>query len=141
VEDDIRRVVDATGGAPVRVIMETAALEPLEIATACLVARAAGAAFVTTSTGFHPAGGASRAAVALLRRAVGPDLGVKASGGIRSTDAALWMLLAGANRIGTSSAAAMASALGPSAPPLAQLLQPFLSGPPVEQAPPAASGY
>ena len=59
VEDDVRRVVDAAGDTPVKVILETAALEPVEIAAGCLVARAAGAAYVKTSTGFHPAGGAT----------------------------------------------------------------------------------
>jgi deoxyribose-phosphate aldolase len=86
------------------------------------VARAAGAAFVKTSTGFHPAGGASEGTVSLLRRAVGAELGVHASGGVRTAESALRMLAAGANRIGTSSAAAMAAVLGPSAPPLKRLI-------------------
>jgi deoxyribose-phosphate aldolase len=123
VEDDIRRVVDAAGAAPVKVILETAALEPVEMAAGCLVARAAGAAFVKTSTGFHAAGGAKADTVSLLRRAVGADLGVMASGGVRTAESALGMLAAGANRIGTSGAAAMAAMLGPSAPPLRQLLE------------------
>jgi deoxyribose-phosphate aldolase len=122
VEDDIRRVVDAAGQVPVRVILETAALEPVEIAAGCLVARAAGASLVKTSTGFHPSGGATEGAVSLLRRAVGSDLGVKASGGIRTAASVLRMLAAGANRVGTPSAAAMAQLLGPTAPPLRQLL-------------------
>jgi deoxyribose-phosphate aldolase len=132
VEDDIRRVVDAAGAAPVKVILETAALEPVEIAAGCLVARAAGAAFVKTSTGFHAAGGATEGTVSLLRRAVGAELGVHASGGVRTAESALRLLAAGANRIGTSSAAAMAPVLGPSAPPLTRLL----GGPSA-----AASGY
>lgn len=107
VRDDIRVVVDAAGSARVKVILETAALDPVEIAAASLAARAAGAAFVKTSTGFHPAGGATREAVALMRRAVGGEMGVKASGGIRTAEAAIEMLLAGANRIGTSSTAAI----------------------------------
>jgi deoxyribose-phosphate aldolase len=123
VEDDIRAVVEAAGRAVVKVILEIAALEPVEIATACLVSRAAGAAFVKTSTGFHPAGGATREAVALMRAAVGPKAGVKASGGIRTVEAAFAMLAAGANRIGTSSARAMSSHLGPTAPPLAEALR------------------
>lgn len=123
VEDDIRRVVDAAGAASVTVILETAALEPVEIAAGCLVARAAGAALVKTSTGFHAAGGATEGTVALLRRAVGSELGVKASGGVRTAESALRMLAAGADRIGTSGAAAMAAMLGPSAPPLRRLIE------------------
>jgi deoxyribose-phosphate aldolase len=122
VEDDIRRVVDAAGSAPVTVILETATLEPVEIAAGCLVARAAGAALVKTSSGFHPAGGASEGAVALARRAVGTDLGVEAAGGIRSGEAALRMLAVGANRLGMSGVAAMGAVVGPSAPPLRELL-------------------
>jgi deoxyribose-phosphate aldolase len=131
VEDDIRRVVDAAGAAPVKAILETAALEPVEIAAGCLVARAAGAAFVKTSTGFHAAGGATEGAVSLLRRAVGAELGVMASGGVRTGESALRMLAAGANRIGTSGAAAMAAMLGPSALPLKRLIE----------SSPAAPGY
>ncbi len=141
VEDDIRRVVDGAGAAPVKVILETAALQPLEIAAGCLVARAAGAALVRTSTGFHPAGGATEGTVSLLRRAVGDDLGVYASGGVRTAVGALRMLAAGANRIGTSSAAAMAAMLGPSAPSLRRLIESD-SSPAGEGGPsPAASGY
>jgi len=131
VEDDIRRVVDAAGTAPVKVILETAALEPVEIAAGCLVARAAGAAFVKTSTGFHAAGGATEGTVALLRRAVGTELGVLASGGVRTAEAALRMLAAGADRVGSSGAAAMSAILGPTAPPLKRLLE----------SSPAVSGY
>jgi deoxyribose-phosphate aldolase len=125
VEDDIGRVVDAVGDdVAVSVILETGALEPVEMAAGCLVARAAGAAFVKSSTGFHPAGGATEGAISLLRRSVGSELGVKASGGVRTAEAALRMLAAGANRIGTSSAAMMGGVLGPSAQPLRQLLAP-----------------
>ena len=122
VVDDIRGVVDAAGERPVKVILETAALAPGTIVAAALAARLGGAAFVKTSTGFHPAGGATEAAVHLMRRAVGSALGVKASGGVQTAAAALAMLAAGANRIGTSSTAAMAAVLGPDAPPLAHLL-------------------
>jgi deoxyribose-phosphate aldolase len=88
VEDDIGRVVDAVGDdVAVSVILETGALEPVEMAAGCLVARAAGAAFVKSSTGFHPAGGATEGAISLLRRSVGSELGVKASGGVRTADA------------------------------------------------------
>jgi deoxyribose-phosphate aldolase len=109
VEEDIRRVVKAARPAGVKVILETAALSDEEIVEASLVARAAGAAFVKTSTGFHPAGGATTKAVRLMRLAVGTELGVKASGGIRSAEAALDLLAAGANRLGTSSTAAVLS--------------------------------
>ena len=123
VEDDIGRVVDAVGDdVAVSVILETGALEPVEMAAGCLVARAAGAAFVKSSTGFHPAGGATEGAISLLRRSVGSELGVKASGGVRTAEAALRMLAAGANRIGTSSAAVMSGVLGPSAQSLRQLM-------------------
>jgi deoxyribose-phosphate aldolase len=123
VEDDIRAVVGAAGPAAVKVILETAALEPREITEACQAAVAGGAGYVKTSTGFHPAGGATVEAVGLMRRAVGPTFGVKASGGIRTKEAALEMLAAGANRIGTSATAAMAAWLGPSAPTLEELLR------------------
>lgn len=110
VEDDIRAVVEAAGGAAVKAILETAALTPEETVRACEAARAAGAAFVKTSTGFHPAGGATVEAVRLMRATVGPAMGVKASGGIRTLAAALAMLEAGANRLGTSSGVALVGA-------------------------------
>lgn len=118
VEDDIRAVVAAAGTAGVKVILESAALTAVEIAAASLLSARAGARFVKTSTGFHAAGGASEDAVRLMRRAVGPDLGVKASGGVRTVAQAVAMLLAGADRLGTSSASSWTSALGPGAPPL-----------------------
>lgn len=102
VEDDIRRVVEAAGGAPVKVIIETCFLTDAEKEAACRLAANAGARFVKTSTGFGT-GGATVADVRLMRAAVGPALGVKASGGIRTLADALAMLEAGANRIGTSS--------------------------------------
>jgi len=108
---EIEAVVRAVPGVPVKVILETAALGASEKALACRLARDAGAAFVKTSTGFHPAGGATPADVRLLRAAVGPDLGVKASGGIRTLADALTMIEAGANRIGTSASAAILEAL------------------------------
>ena len=123
VEADVRGVVAAAGGAVVKVILETAALEPREIVAACEAAVAGGAGFVKTSTGFHPGGGATTEAVALMRRTVGPAIGVKASGGIRTAEMALAMLAAGADRIGTSAAAAMAAWLGPAAPTLETLME------------------
>ena len=127
VEADVCTVVEAAGTAIVRVILETAALERVEIVAGCLAAVRAGAAFVMTSTGFHPSGGATVDAVALMRHAVGPAFGVKASGGVRTAEAALGMLLAGANRIGTSAAAAMTALLGRDAAPLGLLLEPYLA--------------
>lgn len=123
VRDDIRLVVEAAGSARVKVILETGALEPVEIAAACLVAQAAGAAFVKTSTGFHPSGGATLEAVALMRYAVGDHMGVKASGGVRTAEAAIAMLRAGANRIGTSATVAMSSVIGAGAPAVGELLR------------------
>ena len=76
VEADIRAVVEASGGALVKVIIESAALTDEEIVEACRRSEAAGADFVKTSTGFHPAGGASAHAVELMRKTVGDRLGV-----------------------------------------------------------------
>ncbi len=102
VADDVALVVVAARGATVKVIIESAILTPEEIVRACQAVQAGGAQFVKTSTGFHPAGGATVEAVALMRRTVGPHFGVKASGGIRGKDALRAMIAAGANRIGLS---------------------------------------
>lgn len=102
VEADIRGVKQAVGQALLKVIIESAALSDEEIVAVCQAAERAGADFVKTSTGFHPAGGASVHAVALMRRTVGDRLGVKASGGIRDAATALAMIEAGANRLGVS---------------------------------------
>jgi deoxyribose-phosphate aldolase len=101
---DLGEVVRAAQGRPVKVILETAAFGPAEWALGCAVAAEAGARFVKTSTGFGP-GGASLEAVSFLRAQVPGGIGVKASGGIRTRQSALAMLAAGADRIGTSSAA------------------------------------
>ena len=122
VEDDVRSVVESAAGRVVKVILETAALEPFQIVKGALLAKRAGARFVKTSTGFHPSGGASAEAVALLRLAVGDDVGVKASGGIRDCTSALRMLAAGATRIGTSSAIGLVRCLGLSTTPLRELV-------------------
>jgi len=90
-----------------KVIIESAALTDEEIVAACEAAEAAGADFVKTSTGFHPAGGASVHAVELMARTVGGRLGVKASGGIRDWDTAAAMVAAGATRLGLSGTAAV----------------------------------
>ena len=102
VATDIAAVVAEAAGHIVKVILETAALDRDTIQTAAKIAEQAGAGFVKTSTGLHPAGGATLDAVTLLRQAVGPDVGVKAAGGIRNRETALQMLAAGATRIGTS---------------------------------------
>ena len=88
-----------------KVIIESAALTDDEIVAACQAAEAAQADFVKTSTGFHPAGGATVHAVELMRRTVGDRLGVKASGGIRDRATAEAMVAAGANRLGVSATA------------------------------------
>ena len=92
-------------------ILETAALTDDEIVEACRVAEAAGADYVKTSTGFHPAGGASVEAVALMAATVGGRLGVKASGGIRDAATALAMVDAGATRLGCSATRAILDGL------------------------------
>lgn len=122
VGDEIEAVVQAAQGRAVKVILETAALSPREVTLAARTAVEAGARAVKTSTGFHPAGGATPEAVALLRQTVGPLLGVKASGGIRTPEMAIAMLRAGADRIGTSAAASWAGIIGPDAPTLGELL-------------------
>lgn len=104
---EVRAVVPGV----LKVIIESALLDDDGIVAACSAAVDAGADFVKTSTGFHPAGGASEHAVRLMRATVGADVGVKASGGIRSAEAALAMIDAGANRLGTSASAAILAAL------------------------------
>jgi deoxyribose-phosphate aldolase len=105
--------VRAAAPAPVvlKVIVESAALTDEQIVAACRAAEAAGADFVKTSTGFHPAGGASVHAVELMAKTVGGRLGVKASGGIRTTEAALEMIAAGATRLGLSGTATVLEGL------------------------------
>lgn len=101
-EAEISAVRAAIPHAVLKVIIESAALTDDEIVAACRAAQAAGADFVKTSTGFHPAGGASAHAVELMARTVGGALGVKASGGIRDWAAASAMVAAGATRLGLS---------------------------------------
>jgi deoxyribose-phosphate aldolase len=106
VVQDIAAVVNAAAGAPVKVILETCELSKDEIVTACKLVQQAGAQFVKTSTGFA-AKGADPADIRLMRETVGPGMGVKAAGGIRTLDQALAMLDAGANRIGVSAGEAL----------------------------------
>ncbi|MEG0765288.1 MAG: deoxyribose-phosphate aldolase [Pseudoflavonifractor sp.] len=101
VQRDIAAVVQAAGSAKVKVILETCLLTDEEKKKACAASKAAGAAFVKTSTGYS-SGGATAADVALMRAAVGPDMGVKASGGVRTYEDAVAMIEAGASRLGAS---------------------------------------
>lgn len=94
-----------------KVIIESAALTDDEIVAACRASEAAGADFVKTSTGFHPAGGASVHAVELMAATVGDRLGVKASGGVRTAADALAMIAAGATRLGLSGTASVLAGL------------------------------
>ncbi|HEY63397.1 MAG TPA: deoxyribose-phosphate aldolase [Caldilineae bacterium] len=102
--NDIHSVAEVVHerGARLKVILETGYLSDEEKVAACIIARVAGADFVKTCTGFGP-GGATEADVRLMRRTVGGSMGVKAAGGIRTFEQARRMVLAGANRIGTSS--------------------------------------
>lgn len=106
VEDDIKAVVESSGTKLVKVIIETCLLTDDEKVKACQLAKSAGADFVKTSTGFST-GGATIEDIALMRKTVGPDMGVKASGGARTLEAAQAFIKAGANRIGTSSGVAI----------------------------------
>ncbi len=106
VEKDIREVKKACGDKILKVILETCLLTEEEIQLACKIAQKGGGDYVKTSTGFST-GGATVEHVALMRATVGSAMGVKASGGIRSIEAALKMIEAGATRIGTSSGVAM----------------------------------
>ncbi|MGW4846047.1 deoxyribose-phosphate aldolase [Nocardia brasiliensis] len=100
---DIVTVREAIGDrAVLKVIIEAAALPDAAIVEVCRAAERAGADFVKTSTGFHPAGGASVHAVELMAATVGGRLGVKASGGIRTAEAAAELIAAGATRLGLS---------------------------------------
>ncbi|OFZ22824.1 MAG: deoxyribose-phosphate aldolase [Bdellovibrionales bacterium GWB1_55_8] len=100
--EDIKQVVVASHPLPVKVILETTTLTEDQKIVACALSKAAGAAFVKTSTGFG-GGGATVEDIALMRRIVGPEMGVKASGGVRTREDALKMVAAGANRLGASS--------------------------------------
>lgn len=111
VQKDIEEVVlAAKGKALVKVIIETCLLTDDEKVKACQAAKSAGADYVKTSTGFST-GGATPADVALMRKTVGPSMGVKASGGVRDYASAMEMLNAGASRLGTSNGVAIAKAM------------------------------
>ncbi len=104
--DDIKAVVDASGDKLVKVIIEACLLTDDEKVRACQLSKEAGADYVKTSTGFST-GGATVADVTLMRKTVGPDMGVKASGGARSYEDAIAFIEAGASRIGASSGVAI----------------------------------
>ena len=106
VEADIRAVVQAAGGAPVKVILENAYLDDAEKNAGCRVAEAAGAAFVKTSTGFAP-GGATLADITLMRAAVSPAVQIKAAGRVRTLDVLLELAGAGATRFGATATASI----------------------------------
>jgi deoxyribose-phosphate aldolase len=106
VKADVKAVKEAAGSVLVKVILETGLLTDEEKVTACKLCVEAGADYVKTSTGFGH-GGATVEDVALMRKTVGPNVGVKASGGVRDRAAALAMIEAGASRIGTSSGVAI----------------------------------
>ena len=106
VAEDIDRVVKAVPGTVVKVILETGMLTLHEKIVACGLSKVAEAAFVKTSTGFGP-GGATVEDITLMREVVGKDMGVKASGGVRTYEDAVNMLKAGASRLGCSSSVAI----------------------------------
>ena len=107
VESDIAAVRAATKGALLKVILETALLSDEQIAEACRRCEKAGADFVKTATGFHPAGGADVRAIKIMHETVGGRLGVKASGGVRTTEFAEELIAAGATRLGLSGSRAI----------------------------------
>lgn len=106
VQEEIRMVVSAAAGKIVKVIIETCYLTDEEKVECCKAAKAAGATFVKTSTGFGPAG-ATKEDIALMRETVGPEMGVKAAGGVRNLDDLVAMVENGATRIGTSGGVAI----------------------------------
>ena len=108
-ERDIKKVRDACHASVLKVIIETCLLTDEEKVLACKIAKECGANFVKTSTGFST-GGATEHDVKLMREAVGNEMGVKASGGIKTYEDAIKMINAGANRLGTSSGIAIVNA-------------------------------
>ena len=106
-EAEVSAVRSATTGALLKVILETAALTDEQIAKACIRCESAGADFVKTATGFHPAGGADVRAIQIMHETVGGRLGIKASGGIRDIEFATELINAGATRLGLSSSRAI----------------------------------
>jgi deoxyribose-phosphate aldolase len=117
VRDELASIVYAVAPTPVKVILETAYLTPEQVEAGCRLAVEARAAFVKNGTGYSPRG-AEAGEIALMRRVVGPMVGVKAAGGVRTLDAMLSMLAAGACRVGATATAAIGAewrARGPEA--------------------------
>lgn len=112
VQQDIAAVRAAVPGV-LKVILESAALADDQLAECCLAAERAGADFVKTSTGFHPAGGASVHAIEIMHAQVGGRLGIKASGGIRTAEQAAALVAAGATRLGLSGTADVLAGFAP----------------------------
>jgi len=108
VQEDIAAVVSASSPKPVKVILETGGLNDEEKVIGCTLSKVAGAAFVKTSTGFGP-GGATADDIALMRAVVGPAMGVKASGGVRTREDVHNMIDAGATRVGASGSVSIVS--------------------------------
>jgi len=124
--DELASIVYAVAPTPVKVIIETAYLTPEQVEAACRVAVEARAAFVKNGTGYSPRG-AEAGEIALMRRVVGPSVGVKAAGGVRTLEALLQMLTAGACRVGATATAAIGAewqARGPEALKAALAAQP-----------------
>jgi len=111
IENEIADIKKAIGDKTLKVILETCLLNEEEIVNVCLASKHAGANFVKTSTGFST-GGATVNAISLMRKTVGQDMGVKASGGIHNFQEAMAMIGAGATRIGASSGVAIMKSLG-----------------------------
>jgi len=111
VMEDIAAVVSASTPKPVKVILETGMLNREQKIIACALSKVAGAAFVKTSTGMGP-GGATVEDIALMREVVGPEIGIKASGGVRTAEDARRMVEAGATRIGASASVSIVSGGG-----------------------------
>ena len=107
IQSDVAAVRAATMGKVLKVILETAALTDEQIAEACRRCEAAGADFVKTATGFHPAGGADVRAIKVMHETVGGRLGIKASGGIKTAEFAQELIAAGATRLGLSGSRAI----------------------------------
>lgn len=107
VEREFRALRSVSEGVELKIILESACLSIAQLTRACELARDCGADFVKTSTGFHPSGGASREAVQQMAATVGGQLGIKASGGIRSAQFARDLLDAGATRLGLSQTASV----------------------------------
>jgi len=106
IEKEVKGLVRAAEGRVTKVILETCLLTDEEIVKACQIIKECGADFIKTSTGFKKPG-ATIHSVKLIRQTVGENMGVKASGGIRSTEEALAMIEAGANRLGVSAGVAI----------------------------------